>query len=237
MSEITAPAFVKGILAEREPLRTISFAHVMKRAAGLHKQRLSAAYQACVLGYRVSARDIQKGREDQVYYGLRWCTRIHLALPGIPRHRLLDDAPSTSARVKAVQDRLSATYGPRTFDRWIRSAQLRSVDDAAQAMRDVRARDHGKCVLCGLLDPSGEATVRAHHLSSRKAAFYAAVAQVENELPRSLFSDRGAERLEALLTQDPLHSHTSGIALLCNKHDRELRRRLAELIAPNAAAP
>lgn len=222
---------VRAALTTALPLRPISLAYVYDRVPEFDKNTVQAAYYAHVLGYAVASRDKSKGSESQRYFGIRFTDDVHLALPGIPRHRLNDDLGDVRDRVKVTETRLKETYGRACVQYWIRSAQRRSVDVARAAMASVRQRDV-RCAMCAVLgDSSAPLPLQVAHLTSRRAGFYAAVAAVEQELPsKQLFTDAGVTALQAALRSDPFHSDGRCMALLCKPHDKELQARMKALV-------
>ncbi len=230
MNNASGAERVRAALATALPLRPISLDYVYQRVPDLDKKTVQAAFYAHVLGFAVASRDKSKGSEDQRYFGVTFRDDAHVALPGVPRHRLNDDVDDARGRIAETCARLGHRYGKACVDYWVRSAQRRSVDVARSAMTRVRARDV-RCVLCDAFGPSdAPAVLQVAHLTTRKSAFYAAVDVVEQASPGTLFTDAGVAALQVALRTDPFHSDERCMALLCRPHDRELQARVKTLV-------
>ena len=239
-----AEACTEWLRSIEDPLTPITLNDAYGACAGLDQNAVRAAFYDRILNTPVSRRHGRRKIEHQVYYGIRYpideSQDVYLSFPGITRADIKADDDDRGAAIKQELLGPSGGYGEETLSYWVSHAQARSV---VQSPGMARVRKRGRaCRLCGVLGDSLQRegsteqignTLRASHLVSRKSLFWRILREVHGRYPLSqtplgIFSPEATQELRTRLKEDPLHSDSRYIIMLCTFHDRKLQGALRE---------
>lgn len=220
--ENTVAEQVREFLRNRQPLKEFTLADVYSALCvttrAMQGTVRAALYSMCI-GKKVS----ERGLDTEIYaFSISGSTPTKFRpLPGIPRRYLLDDQ-SQRQIVEGIKRKLESCYPRPVIDYWLGSAQKRSVDQAAPAMR--HSRRNGVCLMCS------NSVVHASHIVSRNLVFWGCVEQLFDK-GIDLFSSKGTSELKALLRENKLHSDPRFIFPLCKAHNTEMLANLRDALA------
>lgn len=222
---------VREFLGAKPPLSVVHLKEIYEATNGLNHAAVRAALYHQAAGSPVARRDPPSNYYAiflPVQYTNIQTEDIFLSLPGIPRHRILQDVPSTGS-IQQIVDRLRTKYGVDTIEYWAYAAQYRTVDQARPSMRRAVARD-GTCRLCRIVNDLRETVgltalapkpIRASHIVSRKAIFWTILDEVDQQ-EGNIFTDSSVILIKQKLRDEPLHSDEQFIIALCTEHDKLL---------------
>lgn len=220
-------AQIKDHLERQAPLTVVTLDDLYGLPGITVGQRSSvraAIYGLCA-GTPVSERS-----KPSSYYGIRLKLnsgkQVILSLPGLPREDLLCDHESDNTTDRVIQ-RLQTQYGIETINYWVKSAQHRSVVQAAKGMKTAKSRDHNECKLCKHEENPNPEPVSACHIISRKALFWKTLDTVE-KVNNDIFSEKATVQIQEMLKNTELHSDAKFIVTLCREHNKMLLQALKQ---------
>jgi len=221
---------IKDYLGELEPLAVVTLEQLYQLPGITAAERPSV--RAAIYGL-CAGTPVSESNKPSTYYGIRLKLRngmqVILSLPGIPRDMLMKDHASNETNEQIIK-RLQKRYGVEAINYWGKSAQHRSVVQAAKGMKTAKSRDLNRCKLCEQEGASDQKNVSACHIISRKTLFWKSLDEVE-KINNTIFSEKATLQLQEKLKNDELHSSSKYIVTLCCEHNKMLLQALQQSLS------